>query len=67
MIQFINSIYRKTQFDNQGGSMIGVGFEIGEVRFGNGKKKQTDKNIILCCSVVISMSCGFGRQNVELL
>ncbi|XP_052812979.1 ADAM 17-like protease [Mya arenaria] len=32
MIQFVNTIYRKTQFDVQNEMMTGVGFEIGEMR-----------------------------------
>ncbi|XP_053385487.1 ADAM 17-like protease [Mercenaria mercenaria] len=35
VIQFVNTIYRQTQFDVASGSMIGVGFEIGEMRIHN--------------------------------
>ncbi|KAH3821959.1 ADAM 17-like protease [Dreissena polymorpha] len=34
-IQFVNAIYRKTQFDTRDNKMIGVGFEIGEMRIHN--------------------------------
>ncbi|KAL4217074.1 Disintegrin and metalloproteinase domain-containing protein 17 [Mactra antiquata] len=35
VIQFVNTIYRNTQFDGASNSMIGVGFEIGELRIHN--------------------------------
>lgn len=35
VIQYVNTLYRKTQFDVQGGAMTNVGFEIGELRIHN--------------------------------
>lgn len=35
VIQYVNTLYRKTQFDVQGSSMSNVGFEIGELRIHN--------------------------------
>lgn len=45
MIQFVNTIYKETQFDSKGSSMIGIGFEIGEVTVATAVYNVTSNNL----------------------